>query len=256
MARSPSGESLLTRAVRILDLFVAERPALSVAQIARQARLPASTAQRLVAELLELGLLERDGEGRVRMGLRLWEMSVRSSRALGLSEASMPYLQDIHRALRVDVQVAVLDGADVLYLEKLGINPAINVTKIAGRLPAHATSAGLVLLAFAPREVTDRVLAGPLPRMASGTLTEPAAIRRLLAHARRTGFVVSKAMLRDNATGIAVPIRRSPAEVVASLSVVVPVEDHPRRYLPALLAAAQGIGRSMGGAGSRSAAGA
>ncbi|MEI2732551.1 MAG: IclR family transcriptional regulator [Dermatophilaceae bacterium] len=254
MARSPSGESLLTRAVRILDLFVAERPALTVAEIARQSRLPASTAQRLVAELLDLGLLERDADGRVRMGMRLWEMSVRSSRALGLREASMPYLQDIHRALRVDVQVAVLDGSEVLYLEKLGINPRINITRIAGRLPAHATSAGLVLLAFAPREVTDRVLAGPLPRMASGTLTDPVAIRRLLAHARHTGFVVSKAMLRDNATGIAVPIRRSSAEVVASLSAVVPVEDHPRRYLPALLAAAQGIQRGMGVPGAARAA--
>src|SRR4051794_2479613 len=75
VARSSSGESVLTRAVRILEVFTPEDPALPVSEIARRASLHVATASRLVAQLTAHGLLARQPDGRIRIGVRLWELA-------------------------------------------------------------------------------------------------------------------------------------------------------------------------------------
>src|SRR6202042_390560 len=91
MARSATGESVLSRAVRIFEAFTPDETVLSVTQIARRARLHLATASRLVAELEAHGLLAREPDRRVRVGVRLWELALRASPALSLREAAMPF---------------------------------------------------------------------------------------------------------------------------------------------------------------------
>ncbi|UAL31149.1 helix-turn-helix domain-containing protein [Nocardioides rotundus] len=79
MARSASGESVLERVVRILDAFGPDSPALQISQIASRAQLPLSTTSRLVDKLVRQGLLRRDGQRRIRVGVRLWELGQRAS---------------------------------------------------------------------------------------------------------------------------------------------------------------------------------
>ncbi|WP_078600678.1 helix-turn-helix domain-containing protein [Streptomyces violens] len=144
MARSTSGESLLTRAVRIFDAFGPEAPALTVTEIARRARLPRATAGRLVEELVRHGLLRRDGRRRIRIGVRFWELAQRASPTLTLREAAMPFMADLHAVVGHSTQLGVLDGAEVLFVERLTAPDAVvNITRIAGRLPLHASSTGL-----------------------------------------------------------------------------------------------------------------
>jgi DNA-binding IclR family transcriptional regulator len=84
---------------------------LSVTQIARRARLHPATASRLVAELEAHGLLAREPDRRVRVGVRLWELALRASPALGLREAAMPFMEDAHAVLGQHVQLGVLATA-------------------------------------------------------------------------------------------------------------------------------------------------
>ena len=177
---------MLTRVVRIFEAFTPDERVLSVGQIARRARLHPATASRLVAELAAHGLLARDTDGGVRVGVRMWELALRASPALGLREAAMPYLEDAHPVLGHHVQLGVLDGEEVLFLERLSAPGAVvNYTRIAGRLPLHASSSGQVLLAFGGRELQERILAGPLHRYTAATVTSPAALRAALAEVRR-----------------------------------------------------------------------
>src|SRR3984957_14448554 len=149
MARSATGESVLSRAVRIFEAFTPDERVLSVSQIARRARLHLATASRLIAELEAHGLLDREPDRRVRVGVRMWELALRASPTLGLRDASMPFMEDAHAVLGHHVQLGVLDGDQVLFVERLSAPGAvINYTRIAGRLPLHASSSGLVLLAF------------------------------------------------------------------------------------------------------------
>jgi DNA-binding IclR family transcriptional regulator len=157
MANSRSGDSVIDRLVRVLATFDAEHTAQTPSEIARRAELPASTGHRLVADLIESGLLERDEDGRARVGMRLWELATRGSLALGLRQAALPAMEKVQAALRQHTQLGVFDDDQVLFLERLSHPDAgANIARIAGRLPLHASSSGLVLLAGIAVPVRDR----------------------------------------------------------------------------------------------------
>ncbi|MBE9376034.1 IclR family transcriptional regulator [Saccharopolyspora sp. HNM0983] len=247
MARSPSGESVLTRIVRVLDAFDADNPALGVSDIARRADLPLATAHRLVGELVGYGFLERSADRRVRVGYRMWELAARSSQALALREAAMPFMEDLHAVIRQHTQLAVLCGDDVLFVERLSVPDAVvNATRIAGRLPAHACSSGLVLLAHADPAVQERFLdGGRLPRFTPNTVADPAKLRRVLADVRREGHCAADEMFTCGAAGVAVPVHDGAEQVRAALSVVVPAGGNHRALVPALRTASRGISRAV-----------
>src|SRR6478736_1653893 len=185
MANSPSGDSVTDRLVRILETFTPTRTAQTTADIGRRAGLPSSSAHRIVGELVDAGLLERDDERRVRVGMRLWELATRSSHALRLRQAALPYMERVQQRVREHTQLAILEHDEALFLERLSApGSGSNVTRVAGRLPLHASSSGLVLLAFAERELQERILAAPLVPLTRETITDPTALRRKLAEVR------------------------------------------------------------------------
>ena len=163
MPRTATGESSIARAVRIFAAFTPDDTSLQVSEIARRAGLHVATASRLVAELAAHGLLERGPDRQVRLGVRMWELALRASPTLSLRDAAMPYLEDVHAVVGHHAQLGVLDGDDVLFVERLSARDAVvNLSRIAGRLPAHISSSGHVLLAHAPAEVQERALNRPL----------------------------------------------------------------------------------------------
>ncbi|KQS68648.1 IclR family transcriptional regulator [Modestobacter sp. Leaf380] len=241
-----TGESVVSRAVRVVDAFRPGETTLGVSEIARRAGLHVATASRLVAELVELGLLRRDTDRRVGLGLRLWELGARASPALSLREVAMPLMEDLHAVVGQHTQLGVLDGAEVLFLERLSAPGAVvNHTRIAGRLPLHASSSGLVLLAHASAELQERTLAGPLRAFTRETITTAARLRATLDQVRREGVVSCPGHIHRDACGIAVPVRSPSGAVVAALAVVVPNDAEARTQVPALRAAARGIGRQL-----------
>lgn len=246
MANSTSGDSAIDRVVRVLETFSTERTVQTAAQIGRRAGLPSSTAHRLVGELVDAGLLERDrtsdGENRIRLGLRLWELALRGSSALRLRQAALPFMERVQARVREHTQLAVLEQDEALFLERLSSpTSGANITRIAGRLPLHASSSGLVLLAFAPQTLQDRVLSAPLMAVSTETVTDAAALRRTLADVRRQGWVIAPGSIESVSTGIAVPVRGGAGEVIAALSVVLPREAATAGPLEELQAAASGI---------------
>ncbi|WP_433462133.1 IclR family transcriptional regulator [Spirillospora sp. CA-128828] len=175
-------ESVLTRALSIFEAFDPDHPALSVSEIARRTGLHVATASRLVAELVGHGLPARDEQGRVRVGMRLWELASRAAPTLGLREAAMPFMEDLHAVIGHHTQLGVLDGREVLFAERLSMpNSVINVTRVAGRLPLHASSSGLVLLAHASPELLDDILSGEPVAYTGETVVEPRRLRALVA---------------------------------------------------------------------------
>jgi DNA-binding IclR family transcriptional regulator len=247
--RVPTGETSLARAVRVVAAFTPDEPALPVSEIARRSGLPVSTASRLIAELTRHGLLERGTDREVRIGRRLWELASRASPTRSLRDAAMPYLQDLHAVVGHHVQLGVLDGSEVLFLERLSARDAvINYTRIAGRLPLHLSSSGQVLLAHGPTALQRRVLAGKLERYTPATVTSPDALADALERVRRQGYALLAGHVHEDATGVAVPVRDGLGAVVAALSVIVPNDGRAEGQVPALLATARGIGRAVTGA--------
>lgn len=244
--RVATGESSLSRAVRVLEAFTSDEPELGVVEVARRAGLHVATASRIVGQLAGHGLLERGPDRRVRIGMRMWELASRASPTRSLRDAAMPYLEDLHAVVGHHAQLAVLEGDEVLFLERLSARDAVvNFSRIAGRLPLHVSSSGTVLLAFGPQELQERVLARPLERYTGATVTSPARLRATLEQVRRQGWVLLPGHVHEDAAGVAVPVRDGLGEVVAALSVIVPNDERAPSAVPVLLATARGIGRSL-----------
>jgi DNA-binding IclR family transcriptional regulator len=241
MANSSSGDSMTERIVRVLETFTTERTVQTPAEIGRRAGLPSSSAHRIVDDLVAAGLLERDEDRRIRLGLRLWELALRGSSALRLRQAALPFMEEVQREIREHTQLAVMEQDEALFLERLSHPDAgANITRIAGRLPLHASSSGLILLAYADPAVRERVLASPLRAVSRETVTDADALRRTLATIRRQGHVIAPGTVETVSTGVAVPVRRR-GDVVAALSVVLPRDAAPAASVAALRRAAAGI---------------
>jgi DNA-binding IclR family transcriptional regulator len=240
---------LLARAVRVLEAFDAAHPCLPVSAVARRTGLPVPTTYRLVADLVALGLLEKGPDRRVRVGLRMWELASRSSETVGLRDAAIPFMEDLQAVVQQHTQLGVLEGTEVLYLERKSARGAVvNITRTASRLPAHACSSGLVLLAHAPLELQEEVLSSRLERLTPKTVTDPGQLRRLLAEARYRGYAVVEGGVHEEAAGAAVPVTGPDGGVVAALSVIIPNEPgRSAAAVPALLATARGLARALGG---------
>src|SRR6478609_2123618 len=157
----------------------------------------------------------------------------------------MPFMEDIQQVLHQNVNLAVLDGWDALFVERLSRRGSVvNRAKVAGRMPVHLSSAGLALMAHQPAAVQAEYLrqfndpAGAL---------RPGDVRRLLGGAAADGFAQLAGVVDADTWGIAVPVRDARKRTVAALGVVVPLQEMRLQALvPALQTAARGIGRRLG----------
>lgn len=221
--RAATGRSVAAGLFSILDAFTAptSAAALPLSAIAERSGLPLSTAHRLVAEWVRWGGLVRQGDGRYALGMRLWEIGVQAPTARNLRTVALPYLEDLYEITREHVHLAVLDGRDALYVEKLSGHGAVPiVSRVGGRLPLHSTGVGLVLLAYAPAALLEEYVAGPLQGFLPKTVTSPTELRRRLAAIRRSGVAYMSEEMTAGSSSIAAPIRDRTNAVVAAVSVV------------------------------------
>ena len=245
VANSNSGDSVVDRVLRLLAAFPEGVTAIQLSELAARAQLPLTTAHRLVRQLAGHGLLDVGPGGSVSLGLRLWELANRNSPTLELRQAALPFMEDIQQVLNQNVNLAVLDGADVLFVERLSRRgSAVNRAQVAGRMPVHVSSAGLALMANQPRAVQDEYLdafSGPVGRLS------PADLRALLDEAAHQGYAQLAGVVDPDTWGIAVPVLDRRKRAVAALGVVVPLREMRLQALvPALQTAARGIGRRLG----------
>ena len=244
-----SGRTVTSRVLSVLDAFTDQRRSLTLSEIGRRAGIPIATAHRLVGELVSWGALERDPNGRYQIGLRLWEVGALAPRGLGIRDVAMPFLEDLWAATHHHVQLAVLDGTDVVYVERLGGRDLAAVRgRVGGRWPAHTTGVGLVLLAFAGEPVQRRYLSQPLATFTPLTITDARLLRGTLAGVRQKGYAVSDRQVTMDAVSVAAPVRDGGGEVVAAVAVVVPATHRePAGLAPAVVTTARGISRRLSG---------
>jgi DNA-binding IclR family transcriptional regulator len=244
VANSASGDSVVDRVVRVITAFPEGVHVLPLSELAGRAELPLTTAHRLVRQLAGHGLLELGAGGSVRLGLRLWELVNRNSPTLALREAAIPFMEDIQQVLNQNVNLAVLDGWDALFVERLSRRGSVlNRAQIAGRMPVHVSSAGVALMAGQPPEVQAEYLRqfrDPAGKLAREEL------RTLLQESAENGFTQLVGVVDPDTSAIAVPVRDARNSTVAALGVVVPPRDMRLQALvPALQTAARGIGRQL-----------
>lgn len=242
---------VLGKAITLLSTFSSRRSELGVSDLARYSGLATSTVHRLVGEMVDHGILERTRDRRYRIGLGLFEIAALAPRGPALRELALPFMEELYEATGENVQLAVRQGHEVLFVERIAGRRSVSVrTRLGGRFPMPPTGVGLVLLAHAPVEVQDRVLADPLPRFTSETVTHPEQIRRKLADVRRRGYAISDRQVTDDAASVAAPVFDVDGSVAASISVVARVGSaRPSALIGPVRSAAREVSRQLATAG-------
>ena len=243
---SVPGATVTSRVLALLGAFDDRHRELSLSDLARRSGVPLATAHRLAAELAEWGALHKTGEGKYVVGRRLWDIGLLAPVARELREVAIPFLHDLYGATLETVHLAVREDDHVLYLETLSGSRSVPVVSTVGsRLPMHATGVGKVLLAYAPDDVCQRVLAGPLPRFLPRTITSPALLASQLDRVRADGYATTDEEMTSGARSVGVPIVTSDGVVGALGFVVADLRRSRARLVAALQVAAQGIARSL-----------
>ncbi|WP_332667093.1 IclR family transcriptional regulator [Aeromicrobium sp.] len=240
--------SVTSKVLAILDAFSPERPELTLSELAARTGLTLPTLHRRAAELVEWGALERTESSRYRIGLRLWEVGTLAPRGLGLRERALPFLEDLYVVTRQNVQLAVREGLELVFVERIAGRGAVPVlTRVGGRFSLHATGVGLALLAYAPADIQEAVITGQLPAYTSFTITDGERLRRELAEVRHRGYAVSDRMVTEDALSVAAPVHGPQGEVVAAVSLVTLAADaRPHALAPVVRTAARQISRALG----------
>jgi DNA-binding IclR family transcriptional regulator len=245
-----AGSSVASRMFAVIDAFTTPTPAqsLTLTAIAERADLPLSTTHRLVAEWMTWGGITRLADGRYSLGLKLWELGVQTPTARNLRTIALPYLEDLYEFVHQHVHLAILDGGEALYLEKLSGHGAVPiVSRVGARLPLHATGVGLVLLANASPEFLEEYLSHPLAQLLPATVTSPDQLRKRLAEIRAIGVARMREEMTAGSSSVAAPVLDRSGRVVGAVSIVFPTAENwdPEQEL-AVRTAARGISRSLG----------
>jgi DNA-binding IclR family transcriptional regulator len=239
---------VVDRAFALLGAFDAGHRSLTLGELSRRSGIPTSSTLRLAGRLQAWGALERGADGRFTVGLRLWEVASLAPRGQGLKQVALPFMGDLEEVTRQHVLLAVREGTDALLVERLSAHQAMPVLyRVGGRLPLHSTGVGLVLLAFAETEFQEEYLARPLVHQPENVAVSPAALRRTLAEVRREGVATLRRRAPQPLVSVAAPVFGADDLAVASLSVVVPMENAESRLLTAAVrTAARSISRGLG----------
>jgi DNA-binding IclR family transcriptional regulator len=212
----------LERAAAILGAFDAAHRELTLSALVARCGLPRSTTHRTAERMIRLGWLDKPKD-RYRIGNRLFELSGLVPIRHELRESVLPFLQDLYNAAKTTVQLGVLDGPQVLVVEKItGHRPMPMLSQVGGTLPAYCSALGRAILAYSDAETVEAVLGAGLPPRTPRTLTSRVAILRELAAIPSRGWATEREEGNIGVSCVAAPIFDPLGEVAAALSVTGP----------------------------------
>jgi DNA-binding IclR family transcriptional regulator len=220
---SPTPVSMIDRIVTILDAFEGPQ-GLTLAQVVHRTGLPRSSAHRILEHLVKVNWLHRD-DLRYRLGLRIMELGTQAGYQHQLRGAASAHLHELADRTGFTVHLAVLDGPEIIYLDKLGGRFSLRVpSRVGGRAPSSCTGVGKVLLAYAGEETLTQLLARPLPSPTPVSIGTERRLRAELAQIQDRGIAFDREESARGLTCVAAPVG-TPGAPVAAISVCGPVNQ-------------------------------
>ncbi|MEW2401827.1 IclR family transcriptional regulator [Streptomyces sp. NPDC046862] len=218
----------LERGLLILSSFSETRPVLGISDLGRAVGLNRSTTYRYVATLAKLGYLQQDPDSRkYSLGPRVVDLGFAAINSMEITRVAGPFLQALSDETGYTVSMAVLDGPDIVYVDRRRSGRAGTFAMglhlhVGSRLPAYCTSMGKVLLAHQePAALRDLVDRTDLARRGPKTITAREQLMVALARVRRTGFALNDEELAPGLRSLAAPVRDRSGAVVAAVNVAV-----------------------------------
>ena len=252
----PAGSQSLERGLAILSSFESAQPLLGVSDLSRVVGLSRSTTHRYVATLAALGYLQQDADTRkYRLGPRVLDLGFSAINSMELRHICAPHLRALSDSTGHTVNMAVLDGSDIVYIERCRAPGPREIDlnlHVGSRLPAYCTSMGKVLLAFLPARERSALLDGAtLTRRGPNTITAKRKLLKELERVRQTRLAVNNEELAYGLRSIAAPVWSQTGDVVAGINIavhrsLVSMDELLERLAPALVDTAGEISARIG----------
>ena len=235
----------VTNAVRLIKSFTSTRTTWGVSELSRELGISKSSVHRILATLTDEGMLEQDPEtGRYRLGLAMYDLAAAVPSQRDLHEAVLLPMTELRNRTGETVQVGVIDGVHVVYIERLDSPNTLRLfTDVGRRNELHCTGTGKVLLAHLPADRRERILAElKLTKRTAYTITSHRKFREELDKIRSQGFAENRHESEVGVVSVAAPIREPGDVTIAAISVAGPAE----RMDPLRAQIAQAVQRAAG----------
>ena len=213
------------KGLRVLECVARSKEPRGASDVAAELGMTKSNAYRTLQTLLEMRYVARLADKPAyEPTAKLFELGTLVGNRFEVKSLALPILQEIVRRTGENAAVAVLDGTDIVYIERVDSpNPVRSVVRTGERLPSYCSAAGKVLLAHAPEYVVDS-LDGTFISFTPNTTTNLRDLRTDLARIRDKGVCTVRGEWHLQVAGIAVPIQNPAGKVIAALSVSGPAD--------------------------------
>lgn len=242
----------VSKAGKVLDLFSFKQPEWGVSEVAKTLSLPKSTVSDIMASLAEQRFLKRIQGGRYQLGWRLFELNqVLLDNTEFCIEARLA-MQELVERWGETTHLAVLDNDQVLYVEKLQATPAVQIllSRVGGRLPAHCSAVGKVLLAHREQQKVNELLeAQEMRAFTPNTITTLDKLRQELEQVRRQDYAYDHEEVALGLCCVAAPIYDLEGKVIAAISISVPAYrfySQQENYTAIILKTSRRISENLG----------
>lgn len=218
-------DKTLLKGISVLEVVAGMQDGARVIEdVADRAGLTRSNAHRTLQTLTHAGYVERDpSNGSYRLTMKMLTLGLAQLKRLDVRRIAPAYMEALARLSGETVHLSILDGMEVIYVDKIdSLHPIGAYSMVGGRAPAHAVATGKALLSTARESYLD-ALPEELPRFTAATITDREVLRRQLERGVRLGYAVNRGEWRDGVGGIASPVFDAFERPVAALGISGPL---------------------------------
>lgn len=240
----------VVRALRLLRLL-AKKP-LCVQEVAEQLEVHKSTASRLLSSLRKERFVRLNAERKYELGYAVFELANALCENMDILKMARPYLEEMHRKTNETVHLAVIDGTDVIYLDKIDTARAIRMySRVGKRAHAYCTGVGKVLLAYLPPSKLNKILSQiSFKPLTKNTIVDVNQMTSELQEIRSHGLAWDHGEHEEGIYCIAAPVLGFNDQVIAAISISITTNytsvDLLASYSDLLTETAKGISKLMG----------
>lgn len=239
----------------ILDCISESPQHMSLDELAARTQFSRPTCYRLLQTMRALGIVEQDGKTKkYRLGIKLMILGLSALRDLDLVKVATPIMKTLKEEIKENVNLAIIDGLEVIFVERIPSDYLMNVThRVGSRFPVYCSAVGKAMLAFLPKAKAKEILDGQqFEKLTEKTHLSAESLRLELAEIRQLGFAVADEELERGLVAVAAPVFDYTGMPVAAVGVSYssaryPLQDRRVRFSREVLKAAEQISMLMGG---------
>jgi len=232
----------------MLEAVAHEPEGLSNAEISRKLEIPKSSASYILRTLVKHGYLNRDAHsGKYRVGLKILSLSRGALSGLDVREVALPIMRHLMEKTNLTCHLAILDGPEAVYIEKVEPQGFIRMdTWVGRRMRVHATSVGKALVAHIPQQQLEKILAErSMEKRTPKTITSLGRLLKELEKVRALGYAVDDEENNLGARCLGAPVFNQHGEIEASLGLSGTIHQVNEHTMPRIVEALKDAARHL-----------